>query len=301
MRRGDLDDLAAFAVVAAERSFTRAAAKLNMSQSALSHAMTALEARLGMRLLSRTTRSVGTTEAGEELLGTLRGALADIDAGLATLGMRRATPAGTVRLTTGRLPALSIIQPILADFMTAYPDIKVEVDIDDGFVDIVEGRFDAGIRFGEQVDKDMVAVRIGPDMRTAVVASPAYLAQHPAPRSPRELALHRCIHYRLASSGRLYAWEFARRGRRLEVRVDGSLVFNDADMIRLAALDGLGIAYLFEDHVRAELADGRLVRLLEDWCPTESGFHLYYPSRRQVPPALAALLGVLRSERRRGK
>jgi len=293
MNRGDLDDLAAFAVVAEERSFTKAAARLGMSQSALSHAMKALEARLGVRLLARTTRSVGTTAAGEELLGTLRSAFADIDTGLALLGTRRDTPSGTVRITMGRL-ALPMVQPKLADFLAAYPEIQVEININDRFVDIVAERFDAGIRFGEQVDKDMVAVRVGPDVRVAVVASPAYLAHQPAPESPRELGIHRCINYRLPSTGALYAWQFAQDGRRLEVRVEGPLVFNDADLIRLAALDGLGIAYLFEEHVRAELADGRLVRVLETWCPPEPGFYLYYPARGQLPPALAALVDALR-------
>lgn len=293
MNRGDLDDLAAFAVVAEERSFTKAAARLGMSQSALSHAMKALEARLGVRLLARTTRSVGTTAAGEELLGTLRSAFADIDTGLALLGTRRDTPSGTVRITMGRL-ALAVVQPKLAGFLAAYPDIQVEIDVDDRFVDIVAERFDAGIRFGEQVDKDMIAVRIGPDVRVAVVASPAYLARQPAPRTPRELGAHRCINYRLPSTGALYAWQFAQKGRRLEVRVDGPLVSNDADLMRLAALDGLGVAYLFEEHVRAELADGRLVRLLENWCPAEPGFYLYYPGRRQLAPALGALIDVLR-------
>jgi len=294
MRRGDLDDLAAFSVVAAERSFTRAAARLNMSQSALSHAMKALEQRLGVRLLARTTRSVGTTEAGDELLLTLRSAFADIDTSLAALGRRRATPSGSLRLTTGRLPAQVIVQPMLAEFVRSYPDIKLEIDLNDRFTDIVAERFDAGIRFGEQVEKDMIAVRIGPEVRAAVVAAPSYLEQHGAPRTPRDLARHQCINYRLGSSGGLFAWQFSQHGRRLDVRVDGPLVFNDADMIRSAAIDGLGIAYLYEPHVAAEVADGRLVRLLDSWCPKGSGFYLYYSGRRQLPPALAVLIETLR-------
>lgn len=294
MRRGDLDDLAAFSVVAAERSFTKAAAKLNMSQSALSHAMKALEARLGVRLLARTTRSVGTTDAGEELLRTLRSAFSDIDIGLDALGRRRSTPSGTLRLTMGRLPARTIVQPILSSFTRSYPDIKLEIDVNDRFTDIVAERFDAGIRLGEQVEKDMIAVRVGADVRSAVVAAPTYLARHPMPLSPRDLAKHDCINYRLGTSGGLYAWQFARQGRRVEVRVGGTLVFNDADLIRSAAVDGLGIAYLFEPHVPEELADGRLVRLLDAWCPKGSGFYLYYSGRRQMPPGLAVFIEALR-------
>ncbi|QSQ19059.1 LysR family transcriptional regulator [Pyxidicoccus parkwayensis] len=300
MNRSDLADLSAFTLLAAEGSFTRAAARLGMSQSALSHAMKALEQRLGVRLLSRTTRSVATTEAGEELLRTLRPAFDDIAAGLEHLGTKRAKPAGTVRLTMIKQAAVSLIRPMLPGFLATYPDIQVEVDIDDGFTDIVAQRFDAGIRFGEQVAKDMVAVRVGPDIRAAVVASPAYLAARPAPRTPRELASHRCINYRLATARSLYAWEFEEDGRRFKVRVEGSLVFNDGDLIEAAVLDGHGIGYLWEPQVTAHIASGRLVRLLEEWCPPLPGFFLYYPSRRQTPPALAAFIQALRAGSRSG-
>jgi DNA-binding transcriptional LysR family regulator len=297
--RADLVALSAFTVVAAERSFTRAAAKLGMSQSALSHAMRSLEERLGMALLSRTTRSVATTEAGEELLRSLGPAFEDIDAGLARLGAKRSTPCGTVRLTMVKHAAMSVVRPALPAFLAAYPDIKVEVHVHDGFADIVAERFDAGIRFGEKVAKDMVAVRVGPDVRAAVVASPAYLAKHAAPRTPRELTRHRCINYRLATAGSIYAWEFRERGRKLEVRVDGPLVLNDVDLLEAAALDGHGIAYIFEHSIAQHLASGRLVRMLEKWCPPMPGFYLYYPSRRQTSPALAALVRALRYDPRR--
>ncbi len=297
--RADLVALSAFTVVAAERSFTRAATKLGMSQSALSHAMRSLEERLGMALLSRTTRSVATTEAGEELLRSLRPAFEDIDAGLARLGAKRSTPCGTVRLTMVKHAAMSVVRPALPAFLAAYPDIKVEVHVHDGFTDIVAERFDAGIRFGEKVAKDMVAVRVGPDVRAAVVASPAYLAKHAAPRSPRELTGHPCINYRLTTAGSIYAWEFRERGRRLDVRVDGPLVFNDGDLLEAAVLDGHGIAYVFEHAIAQHLESGRLVRLLEKWCPPMPGFYLYYPSRRQTSPALAALVSALRYDPRR--
>ncbi|MEH0196476.1 LysR family transcriptional regulator [Caulobacter sp. CCNWLY153] len=294
MRRSELDDLAAFALVAAEGSFTRAAAKLGMSPSGLSHAMSALEARLGVRLLARTTRSVATTQAGEDLLKGLRPALTEIEASLAALGQTRAKPAGAVRLTMVKHAATSLIEPMLAGFLADYPDIIVEVEIDDGFTDIVAGRFDGGIRFGEKVAKDMIAVRVGPDVRAAVVAAPGYLARAPALACPRDLAAHRCINYRLATSGGLYGWEFSDKGRRFEVRVEGPAVFNDGDLILGAALSGVGVAYLFEDQVREPLADGRLVRLLEKWCPPFPGYFLYYPSRRQTPPAMTALIQALR-------
>ncbi len=299
MNRPDLAALSAFTVVAAERSFTRAAARLGMSQSALSHSMRALEGRLGVALLSRTTRSVATTEAGEELLRSLRPAFDDIDAGLERLGQKRSKPSGTVRLTMVKHAAMAVVLPALPAFLAEYPDIKVEVDVHDAFTDIVAERFDAGIRFGEKVAKDMVAVRVGPDVRAAVVASPKYLAERSPPRSPRELTAHPCINYRLASARSIYAWEFRDRGRKLEVRVDGPLVVNDGDLLATAALDGHGIAYLFEHSVAEHLKSGRLVRLLEKWCPPMPGFYLYYPSRRQTSPALAALVSALRYEPRR--
>lgn len=294
MRRDELSDLHAFAAVAAEGSFTRAAAKLGMSQSALSHAVKALEHRLGVRLLSRTTRSVATTDAGEGLLRTLRPALDDISAGLAMLNARRDVPAGTVRLTMIKRAALAVIRPMLPAFLAAYPEIQVEVIIDDGFTNIVADRFDAGIRFGEQVDQDMIGFSVGPEIRAAIVASPAYLEARPAPRTPHELAQHRCIIYRTATMQALYPWSFSQNGRPFHVRVNGPLVFNDGDLIEAAALDGQGIAYLHDDQVAGHLADGLLVRMLEQWCPPFPGFYFYHPSRRQIPPALSALIGALR-------
>jgi DNA-binding transcriptional LysR family regulator len=294
MKREDLYDLAAFSIVAEERSFTRAAARLGMSQSALSRAMRALEQRLGVRLLSRTTRSVAATDAGDELLQSLRPALQEINAGLAVLQSKRSKAAGIVRLTMVKHAASSLIQPMLPAFLAAYPEIQVEIDIDDGFTDIVAGRFDAGIRFGERVAKDMVAQRVGADLCSAVVASPAYLARHPAPATPRDLADHRCINYRLASAGGIFAWQFEQGGKPFDVRVEGPLVLNDGDLIESAALAGLGIAYLFEDQVAPHLASGKLVRLLDGWCKTFQGYYIYYPSRRQTPPALAALIKSLR-------
>ena len=295
MKRSDLADLSAFTVVAAEGSFTRAAARLGMSQSALSHAMRALEERLGVRLLARTTRSVATTEAGDALLLSLRPAFDDIAAGLAVLGAKRDTPSGTVRLTMTRQAARSIIEPVLPALMAQFPDIRIEVDIDDGFTDIVASRFDAGIRFGESLEQDMVAVRVGADVRATLVASPAYLALHGAPESPRALDGHRCINYRMVTAGGLHAWLFEQDGRRFEVRVEGVLVFNDGDLIAAAALDGLGIAYLYDDQVAGHIAAGRLMRPLDGWCPTLPGYFLYYPSRRHTPAALAALVTALRT------
>jgi DNA-binding transcriptional LysR family regulator len=294
MSRKDLPDLSAFAAVASAGSFTKAAAQLGISQSSLSHAIRGLEERLGVRLLSRTTRSVATTDAGDQLLRTLRPALDGIDAGLAMLTANRGKPAGQLRLTMVKHAAMSLMRPALPAFLATYPDIKVEIAIDDGLTDIVAARFDAGIRFGKQVQKDMISVRIGKEARAAVVASPSYLSTRSAPRKPQDLALHRCINYRLATAGGLYAWEFKKGGRRFDVRVDGWLVLNDGDLIEATVLDGLGIGYLFEDQVAPHLASGRLVRLLESWCPPFDGYYLYYTSRRQMPPALGALISFLR-------
>lgn len=301
MRRDDMHDLAAFVAVADERSFTRAASRLGSSASALSHAMKALEARLGVRLLARTTRSVATTEAGERLLRTLRPAFADIGAGLAALDGLRGRPAGTVRITTPRHAATTVLFPALPAFLDAYPDVRVEVTVDEGLADIVADRYDAGIRFGENVARDMIALRIGADVQVAVVGSPAYLAAHGAPATPQDLAGHRCVNYRLATAGGLWPWEFAENGRRFQVRVDGPLVLNDGELILAAALAGQGIAYLFEDQVAGHLAAGRLARVLRPWCPAFPGYHLYHPSRRQVPPALAALIGALRARTARAR
>ena len=296
MRRDDLVDLNAFLAVAGERSFTRAAARLGTSQSALSHAVRRLETRLGVRLLARTTRSVSPTEAGDRLLGTLGPAFDEIDAELAGLAELRDRPAGNIRITTGDHAAETILWPALANLLPDYPDIRVELVLDIGFTDIIAQRFDAGVRLGEQVAKDMIAVRIGPDMRMAVVAAPAYLARtRKPPKTPQDLADHDCINLRLPTLGGLYAWEFEKGGRELRVRVEGQLVFNDVRLIRRAALDGFGLAFLFEDQVAPDLAAGRLVRLLEDWCDPFPGYHLYYPSRRQQSPAFALLVEAVRS------
>lgn len=294
MKRDELNDLAAFVMVADEMSFTRAASKLGMSPSALSHAMKALEDRLGLRLLARTTRCVSTTEAGERLLKTLRPAFEDISAGLSALNDLRNKPVGNIRITTPRHAAISVVWPVLPGFLDAHPDINVEMTIDEGLTDIIESRYDAGIRFGKKVAKDMIAVRVGSDIRAAVVGSPAYFADHPVPKTPQDLAEHRCINYRFATSGGLYLWEFEEDGRSFQVRVDGPLIFNDGDLILAAALTGQGIAYLFEDQIATHTAEGRLIQVLTQWCPTSSGYYLYHPNRRQIPLALAALIHVLR-------
>jgi len=294
MRREHLGDLAAFLAVAEERSFTRAAAKLGLSQSALSHTVRRLEAGLGLRLLTRTTRSVAPTEAGERLIETLRPALDDIDAKLAALDELRARPAGTIRLTTSEQAARSIVWPAVQRILPAYPDIRVELALEQGLVDIVEGRYDAGVRLGEYLAKDMIAVRVGPELRMAVVGSPAYFATRPRPQTPHDLTGHACINLRLATLGGLYAWEFEKDGRPLNVRVEGPLTFNNSALMADAAVAGFGLACLPDDHVQAQIADGRLVRVLGDWCPPFPGYHLYYPSRRQVTPALAVLIDALR-------
>ncbi|RJF87582.1 LysR family transcriptional regulator [Oleomonas cavernae] len=294
MKRDDLYDLAAFAVVAEQGSFTRAAAELGMSQSALSHAMKALEERLGVRLLARTTRSVSTTQAGETLLRSLRPALDEISSGVDAVGALRGKPAGTIRITATKHAVSSVVMPVLPGFLAAHPDIRVDMIIDDNLTDIVAERIDAGIRFGDIVEKDMIAVRIGPDIKMAVVGAPAYFAAHPAPSTPRELSGHRCINYRHIRSGGLYAWDFEEKGRPFQVRVDGPLIFNNADLIREAVLVGQGLAYVYEDEVVADIEAGRLMRTLEAWCPTFPGYYLYHPSRRQSPPALAAFIAALR-------
>jgi len=293
MKRNDLYDLAAFAVVAEQGSFTRAAAELGMSQSALSHAMKSLEERLGVRLLSRTTRSVSTTEAGETLLRSLRPALEEISTGVDAVGALRGKPSGTIRITATKHAASSVVMPVLPGFLASHPDIRFEMIVDDSLTDIVADRFDAGIRFGDIVEKDMVAVRIGPDVQVAVVGAPSYFAEHKVPRTPRELSNHRCINYRLVTAGGLYAWDFEDKGRPFQVRVDGPLVFNNADLIREAAKAGQGIAYLFEGDVMADIEAGRLTRILEKWCPAFTGYFLYHPSRRQMPAALAAFIAAL--------
>ncbi|MES1974804.1 MAG: LysR family transcriptional regulator [Pseudomonadota bacterium] len=294
MLRDNLNDLLAFSAVARERSFTRAAARLGVSQSALSHSLRVLEERLGVRLLTRTTRSVAPTEAGERLLGTLGPALDDIDTALVALGELRDRPAGALRITAAEHAARTILWPAVEKLLPDYPDISVELSIDSGLADIVAERFDAGIRLGEQIAKDMIAVRVGPDLRMACVGAPSYLARHAAPVVPQDLAGHRCINLRFATQGGLYAWEFGKDGRELKVRVDGQLTFNDASFIVDAAVAGFGLAFLPEDYVTTALAAGRLVRVLDDWCPPFPGYHLYYPSRRQTSPAFALLLDALR-------
>jgi DNA-binding transcriptional LysR family regulator len=294
MQRTSVNDLLAFLAVARERSFTRAAAKLGVSQSALSHTIRGLEERLGLRLLTRTTRSVSPTEAGERLLRTVGPRFDEIDAELAALNELREKPAGTIRITASEYAAELILWPALAKLLPEYPDIKVEIDIDYGLTDIVAERYDAGVRLGEQVAKDMIAVRIGPDMRMAVVGAPSYFARRKPPLIPQDLTAHDCINLRLPTYGGLYAWEFEKDGRELKVRVEGQFVFNNVALRLNAALAGLGLAYLPEGQVQAHIAEGRLVRVLADWCPPFSGCHLYYPSRRQPTPAFALLVDALR-------
>jgi DNA-binding transcriptional LysR family regulator len=297
MPRPNLNDLQAFLAVARERNFTRAAARLGVSQSALSHTMRSLEGRLGLRLLTRTTRSVAPTEAGERLLQSLGPHFEEIETELDALGALRDKPAGTIRITTGEHAANEVLWPVLARFLPLYPEIAVEVDVAYGLTDIVAERYDAGIRLGEQVAKDMIAVRIAPDMRMAVVGSEAYFAERKKPKIPQELTAHRCINIRLPTYGGLYAWEFEKNGRELKVRVEGQLVFNNAAMRLKAVLAGLGLAYVPEDVARPLISEGRLVRVLADWCPPFQGYHLYYPSRRQSSPAFALLVDALRHRR----
>ena len=294
MARENLNDLAAFVAVARERSFARAAAQLGVSPSALSHTIRGLEERLGIRLLTRTTRSVAPTEAGERLLRTAGPHLEEIAVEMAALTELRDKPAGTVRLTATEYSAEMIILPKLAHLLPDYPDISVEVIIDYGLTDIVAERIDAGVRVGEQVAKDMIAVRIGPDERIAVVGAPSYFAQHGKPRTPQELTGHSCINLRLPTYGGLYAWEFEKAGRELRVRVEGQLVFNSGRQILTSALAGLGLAYLPERLVQPHLDAAALERVLGDWCQPFPGYHLYYPSRRQLSPAFALVVNALR-------
>jgi DNA-binding transcriptional LysR family regulator len=294
MPKSNFHDVIAFISVARERNFTKAAAKLGVSQSALSHTIRGLEARLGIRLLARTTRSVAPTEAGERLLAVVAPRFDEIDAEMAALSELRDKPAGSIRITAGEHPANSILWPAIAKLLPDYPDIKVEVIVDQGLTDIVSERYDAGVRLGEQVDKDMIAMRIGPDMRMAVVGAPSYFAQRRKPRTPHDLTEHNCINLRLPTYGGLYAWEFEKGGHELRVRVDGQLVFNTIDLRLKAVFAGVGLACLPEEQVSASLARGELIRVLADWCPPFSGYHLYYPSRRQPTPAFVVLLDALR-------
>jgi DNA-binding transcriptional LysR family regulator len=294
MQRGSLDDLRALVAVARERSFTKAAAKLGVSQSALSQTIRQLETRLGVRLLTRTTRSVSPTQAGERLLRTAGPRFEEIDAELAALCELREKPAGTIRITATEHAAEAILLPKLAKLLREYPDIKVEISIDYGLTDIVAQRFDAGVRSGEQVAKDMIAVRIAPDMRMAVVGAPSYFRKRPEPKKPQDLVGHNCINLRLPSHGGLYAWEFEKGARELKARVEGQLVFNGTAQIVNAALAGPGLGYVPEGMVEPYLAKGRLKRVLEDWCQPYPGYHLYYPSRRQTSAAFALVVDALR-------
>ncbi|MDG2525939.1 LysR family transcriptional regulator [Stenotrophomonas sp. HITSZ_GD] len=294
MNRENYNDLQAFLLVAQERSFTRAAARLGVSQSALSHTMRQLESRLGVRLLTRTTRSVSPTEAGERLLQSLAPNFENIDAALLGLGEFRDTPSGTIRITTSDHAARRVLWPVLRTFLATYPEVRVEVISDSTLTDIVAERFDAGIRLGEQVAQDMIATPIGPPTRLVVVGTPGYLRGRPRIATPRDLVAHECINLRFLTHGGLYAWEFEKDGHALNVRVEGRLVFNSIDRILDAALDGFGLAYVPEDLAAAHIASDRLQQVLDDWCPLFPGYHLYYPSRRQPSQAFALLVDALR-------
>lgn len=294
MLKENFNDLQIFLMVARERSFTKAAGKLGVSQSALSHAIKALEERLNIRLLTRTTRSVAPTEAGERIIACLEPRIADLEQELESLVQLNGIASGNIRLSVGEHAAQSLVWPKLKPFLREYPEINVELVVDNGFVDIVEGRFDAGIRLGESVDKDMIAVRIGPDMRMAVVGAPSYFADNPVPDTPHALQNHRCINMRLPTAGGLYHWEFEKDGKPLRVRVEGQVTFNlQAERID-AALSGFGIACIPEDRVQDYIKSGELIQVLQDWCPSFPGYYLYYPSRRQHPPAFALLIDALR-------
>jgi DNA-binding transcriptional LysR family regulator len=297
MNRDNASDLLAFLAVARERNFTRAAVKLGMSQSALSQIVRALEERLGVRLLARTTRSVAPTQAGERLLKTIAPKFDEMDAELAALSALRETPAGTIRITSTEHAAVAILLPALKKLLPKYPEIKVEIVFDYGLSNIVAAQYDAGIRPGELVDRDMIAVRISPDMRVAVVGAPSYFATRKKPRTPQELTEHNCINLRLPTDGRVYVWEFEKSGRALNVRVEGQLVFNGATGLLNAALAGFGLAYLMEGYAQEHIAKGRLVRVLSDWCQPFPGYHLYYPSRRQPSLAFSLLVDALRYRR----
>ncbi|RWD60522.1 MAG: LysR family transcriptional regulator [Mesorhizobium sp.] len=294
MQRDDMKDLLWFLAVARERSFTKAAAELGTSQSTLSHTIKELEARLGVRLLTRTTRSVAPTEAGERLFQSLAPRFEEIEADLAGLVAFRDKPSGTVRLTLSDHALQTVVWPKLEPALRDYPDLRVELYSDNGMRNIVEERFDAGVRLGESVDRDMIAVRIGPDWRLVAVASPDYFSRRPAPRIPQDLVTHDCICLRQATFGGLYAWEFEKKGRELRVRVDGQLTFNTTLPMVDAALSGYGICYVPENLVSRHIAEGRLTLVLDDWSLPFPGYHLYYPSRRQLSPAMAVVVKALR-------
>jgi DNA-binding transcriptional LysR family regulator len=294
VRREELGDLAAFLDVAQEQSFTRAAAKLGTSQSALSHTVRRLEERLQVRLLTRTTRSVSTTEAGKRLLDTVGPAIDNIQQQLENLSEFRDRPSGTIRITTPDHAAQTILWPVVDRYLRLYPDVHIEIDADTSLTDIVSQRFDAGVRLGEQVAKDMIAVRIGPQLRMAVIAAPSYFAAHGRPKTPHDLTSHKCINLRMRTSGGLYVWEFEKGGQQVNVRVEGQITFNGAAPILQAVQAGHGIAYVMEDRARPLLDSGAAVRVLESWCPWFDGYHLYYPSRRQPTPAFSLLVEMLR-------
>jgi DNA-binding transcriptional LysR family regulator len=290
----NFNNLSAFIVVARERSFTRAAAQLGVSQSALSHTIRGLEEKLGIRLLTRTTRGVSPTEAGERLLANVGPYYEGIDAELAALSELREKPAGTIRISAHDHAASTILWPKLSKLLPRYPEIKVEITISYGLIDIVAERYDAGVRVGGQVARDMIAVRIAPDLRMVVVGSPAYFATRKKPATPQDLTAHNCANLRLPTYGGLYAWEFAKNGQELQVQVQGQMIFNTTPQMLTAALEGYGLAYVPEDLVQQHVAEGSLVQVLEDWCPTEPGYHLYYPSRRQSSPAFSLAVNALR-------
>jgi DNA-binding transcriptional LysR family regulator len=294
VRREDFADLAAFAVVAEEKSFTRAAARLGVSQSALSHTVRKLEARLGLRLLTRTTRRVSTTEAGERLLETVRPAIDAIDRRLADLSNLRDRPSGTIRITTSEHAAQTVLWPVIDRFLNDYPDVQVELNAEYGLTDIVAERFDAGVRLGEQLAKDMIAVRIGPQMRMAVVAAPSYFAAHGKPKTPHDLTGHKCINLRMRSSGGLLVWEFEKDGQEINVRVEGQITLDSMPLVMEAVRAAHGIAYVMEDRAKPLIESGEATRVMERWCPPFDGYHLYYPSRRQPTPAFSLLVDALR-------
>lgn len=294
MKREDLIDMLWFMAVAEERSFTKAAARLGTSQSTLSHTITRLEARMGLRLLTRTTRSVSPTEAGEKILRSLAPRISEIEQDIDAVLEVRDKPSGTVRITLSDHALESVVWPKLEPVMKDFPDIKIELNANDGFINIVEERFDAGVRLGESLDKDMIAVRISPDWRLIAVGSPEYFETHGFPQHPQELVSHKCINQRQIRSGGLYAWEFAKDGRELRVRVDGQLIFNSSRAQINAAVSGYGIAYLPENLVLDDLATGRLVQVLDEWSPLFQGYYLYYPSKRQNAPAFSAVINALR-------
>jgi DNA-binding transcriptional LysR family regulator len=295
--RHDLAGLDAFLRVAEKRSFTAAAAELRVTPSAVSQTVRALEERLGIRLLQRTTRSVGLTEAGARFAAQLKPALESVQGAFDAVNALRDRPTGVLRLNLPRLGYQQVLAPKLEAFLAAYPEITLDVHVDDAFADIIDGGFDAGIRIGEMVERDMIGVRVSADLRSAIVGSPAYFARHDEPKHPRDLHAHDCINYRRRALGKVYAWEFTDKGKDFAVAVNGRLLIDDADLMLSAALDGLGLAYLLESTVREAVAAGRLVRVLEAFCPPFPGFFLYYPSRRQVAPKLKSLVDFLKVRR----